>query len=303
VPVTARGAHAAQRREPWEAGESGIATWVVSRNEPVLIHDMRADPRAIELGGHASREGSLIAVPLIGPDGAAGVLTLERFSADRQFDDEEFELVKLFAAQVSIALRNAEVHRAVEIRARTDDLTGLLNHGTFKDWLGRSVAARDAFGLVMIDLDEFKQVNDALGHQAGDRLLVEIGQAIQGAARDTDAVFRYGGDEYVVILPRTEVGGAISVAERIQAAIASVGAAGSDWHGEGVEVSASIGLATFPEDGAHAGDVLLAADRACFVAKRGGRGRIATADEGLSLAAEFTLSVPTPVDPPTVLSA
>jgi diguanylate cyclase (GGDEF)-like protein/excisionase family DNA binding protein len=302
VPVTARGAHAGQYLEPGGSGERRISTWVVEHNEPVHIRDDRGDPRVGEGRGDTGDpppEASLIAVPLIGPDGAAGVLTLERLDTNRQFDDEEFELVKLFAAQVSIALRNAEVHRAVEIRARTDNLTGLLNHGTFKDWLGRSIVSRDPFGLVMIDLDDFKHVNDALGHQAGDRLLVEIGQAIQGAARETDAVFRYGGDEYVVILPRTDVDGATGVAERIQAAILTVGGSGTAWGAGGVQVSASIGLATFPEDGVHAEDVLLAADRACFVAKRGGRGRIATADEGLALAAEFTLSVPTPVDPPT----
>ncbi len=74
-------------------------------------------------------------VPLIGPKGAAGVLTLERLGTEDPFDQREFELVQLFAAQVSIALRNAESFQAAEVRARTDDLTGLLNHGTFKDWL------------------------------------------------------------------------------------------------------------------------------------------------------------------------
>ena len=168
------------------------------------------------------------------------------------------------------------------MRARTDDLTGLLNHGTFKDWLGRSVVARDPFGLVMIDLDEFKTVNDSLGHQAGDRLLREIADAILAAARETDAVFRYGGDEFVVILPRTDAEGLMAAAERILQAAESVGGKGSAWHAEGVRVGASIGTAFFPDDGETPEDVLLAADRACFVAKRRGRGHVATASEGLA---------------------
>jgi len=298
-PLTARGVHAAAYLEPWEPGETGIATWVVDHNEPVLIADESTDPRVNHFRELGAVDGSLIVVPLLGPNGAAGVLTLERLGTEDPFDEEEFELVKLFAAQVSIALRNAESYQAAEVRARTDDLTGLLNQGTFKRWLARSVEAGDPFGLVMIDLDEFKRVNDTLGHQAGDRLLREIAGAILGAARETDAVFRYGGDEFVVILPRSDVQGLDAVAERIRVAVAGVGGEGSRWDAGGVPIAASIGTASFPVDGETAEDILLAADRACFVAKRRGRGRVATASEGRALAREFTLSEPTPVDPPT----
>ena len=305
IPLTARGIHADEYLQPWEPGETGIATWVVEHNEPVLIRDERHDARVNHFRGlgEEAQDGSLIVVPLLGPTGAAGVLTLERLGVGKVFGDDEFELVKLFAAQVSIALKNAEIHRAVEIRARTDDLTGLLNHGTFEDWLARSVAGADPTSLVMIDLDGFKLVNDALGHQAGDRLLREIAKAIVAAARESDHVFRYGGDEFAVLLPRTESAAALQVAERIRAAIDRVGQAGSAWQRGGLQVSASIGIATYPRDGMTADAVLLGADRACFVAKRAGRGLIATADEGMLLAGEFTLQEPTPVDPPTVTLA
>ena len=299
-PLTARGVYAAHYLAPWEPGETGIATWVVEHNEPVLIEDQRDDPRVNHFLETGAIDGSLIVVPLIGPRGAAGVLTLERLGTEDPFDQREFELVQLFAAQVSIALRNAESFQAAEVRARTDDLTGLLNHGAFNDWLAQSVAAGEAFGVVMIDLDEFKSINDALGHQVGDRALREIARAILGAARDSDAVFRYGGDEFAVLLPRSDAFGVAGVAERIRVAVEAVGGPGTTWAAEGVRLSASIGTAAFPLDGADAEAILLAADRACFVAKRRGRGRIATALEGVSLAAEFTLSEPTPVDPPLV---
>lgn len=299
IPLHARGRHAAHYLEPWEPGETGIATWVVEHNEPVHITDERTDPRVNHFAAADSMDGSLIVVPLLGPHGAAGVLTLERLGAGARFDDEEFELVKLFAAQVSIALRNAETMHAIEVRAQTDALTGLLNHGTFKDRLLRAVTAGDPFSMVMIDLDQFKDVNDHYGHQAGDRLLGEIARAIVTAARDSDAVFRYGGDEFAVLLPNTEGAAARGVADRIRASIEATGAPGTVWHAGGQRVTTSVGIASFPGDGATAESVLLAADRACFVAKRSGRGRIATAEEGLALAAEFTLSEPTPVDPPT----
>jgi diguanylate cyclase (GGDEF)-like protein/excisionase family DNA binding protein len=303
VPLTARGVHAEEYLAPWEPGETGIATWVVEHNEPVLIEDEFTDDRVNHFRTTGELDGSLIVVPLIGPQGAAGVLTLERLGREQPFDVLEFDLVKLFAAQVSIALRNAEIFQAAEVRARTDDLTSLLNHGTFKDWLSRSVAAHEPFGLVMIDLDDFKTVNDRLGHQAGDRLLREIAGAIRQAARETDAVFRYGGDEFVVILPRTDAPGLAAAADRVLQAVAAVGGPGSGWGADGVRVGASIGTAYFPEDGDSPEDVLLAADRACFVAKRRGRGRVATAEEGRALASEFELSEPTPVDPPTVSAA
>ncbi len=303
IPTMARGIHAPEYLTPWEPGESGIATWVVEHNAPVLVEDERTDPRVNRFRSMGLADGTLIVVPLIGPRGAVGVLTIERLGAGAAFDEQEFDLVKLFAAQASIALRNAEVYEAAEDRARTDTLTGLLNHGTFKERLGRNVAAGTAFGLVMIDLDEFKAVNDRLGHQAGDRLLREIATAIAGAARETDTVFRYGGDEFTVLLATGDPAGLGAAAERILGAIAAGGATGTAWRRDGVRVSASIGTASFPADGASAEAMLLAADRACIVAKRSGRGRIATADEGLVLAGELALSEPTPVDPPSLPAA
>ena len=287
TPLTARGVHAAFYLEAWEPGETGVATWVLEHNEPVLIGDEQADTRVNhfrdELG---TVEGSLIVVPLRGRGGAIGVLTIERLGKANTFSAEEFELVQLFAAQVSIALQNAEVFQAVEIRARTDDLTGLLNHGTFQEWLDRSVRESPSFSLIMLDLDDFRHVNNDLGHQAGDKLLRRIADGLVRAGRETDLVFRYGGDEFAFILPHTDAAGALQVAERARQAVLATKA----------HVSASVGVATFPADGVTATDVLLAADRACYVAKRGGRDRIVTAAEGLALAAELSLQAPTPVD-------
>ncbi|HET9344251.1 MAG TPA: diguanylate cyclase [Candidatus Limnocylindrales bacterium] len=298
TPLTARGIHAAQYMEPWAPGEEGLATWVVANNEPAIVLDERNDPRVNHFRADAM-DGSLICVPLRGREGATGVLTLERLGLEHRYTMDEFELVALFAAQVSIALQNAEVHRAVEIRAQTDDLTGLLNHGTFQAWLRRSVEARESFSLIMLDLDDFKAVNDFLGHQAGDRLLSEIAGAIVAAGRDSDNVFRYGGDEFALILPGTDATSALAVAERVRSAVHAIGGEGTSWAEAAMAVSVSIGLATFPRDGLTAESILLAADRACFVAKRKGPGLIATADEGLARAKEFSLQEPTPVDPPT----
>lgn len=298
-PLTARGINQEEYLEPWAAGEQGIAPWVVEHNEPVLIEDQRRDPRVNPFRG--SLDGSLIVVPLVGPQSAVGVLTLERLGRERPFTSEEFDLVKLFAGQVSIALRNAEEFQSAEVRAATDGLTGLLNHLAFKQQLARRVAAGEPFGLVMIDLDEFSSFNETPElHQDGDRVLREIASAIGSAARETDAVFRYGGDEFAVLLPRSDPEGLAQVAGRIESAIRAVGATGTRWHELGLKVSASIGTASYPVDGSSADDVLLAADRACRVAKLQGRDQVCTAAEGLALAG-YTLSQPTPVDEPTIV--
>lgn len=285
TPLTARGVHADFFLEPWEPDETGVATWVLEHDEPVYVRDAADDPRVNHRDG-ISQDGSLIVVPLRSRGGAIGVLTLERIGIGNTFTYDEYELVQLFAAQVSIALQNAEVFHAVQIRARTDGLTGLLNHVTFEEWLDRMTREGAPFSLIMLDLDDFREVNNRRGHQAGDDVLRAIGARLIRAGRDTDLVFRYGGDEFAYLLPRTDVAGGLLAAERARQAVRGV---------EGA-VTASVGVATFPGDGATAAEILLAADRACFVAKRDGRDRVATAVEGLALAAEFSPHAPTPVD-------
>ena len=295
VPVMAKGADAAEYMQPWLPGETGLATWVVEHNEPVLLHDQFDDPRVFHLTA-GPVHGGLICLPLRGRSGAIGILTLERVGEGRSFSEQEFELAKLFAAQVSIAVQNAETHGAIARQAETDDLTGLGNHRSFRRALEDAVAAGEPFSLMMVDLDRFKLVNDNFGHQAGNEFLRKIARAIVGASRESDAVFRYGGDEFAVMLPRTDAAHVTPVADRIRRALADTAGPASGIRRAGSHVDASAGVATFPADGATPDAILLAADRACFVAKRAGGGRVITATEGLGLEGEFTLQVPTPID-------
>ena len=295
-PILARGVHAADYLEPWGPGEEGLATWVLAHGEPQLVRDELADPRIRQLASIGPVEGSLICAPLRGLDGALGVVSMERLGADDRFDEEDLELVQLFAGQVSIALRNAAAFRMKEIEAQTDQVTGLFNAGTFRAWLDQPAGLDDRFGLLMLDLDNFRDVNETMGHEAGTELLRRVAGIITKASRDSDRVYRYGGDEFAVLVPTQDPAGAMAVACRVRD---SLRALSSEWalHDGRPLVSASIGVATYPADGATRGEILLAADRACFVAKRRGRDQVATAAEGLALAADFTLSEPTPMDP------
>jgi diguanylate cyclase (GGDEF)-like protein/excisionase family DNA binding protein len=294
-PVVARGVDAEYYMQPWAPGETGIATWVLEHNEAVRIEDQFDDER-VAAGPGGPQHGSLICAPLRGREAPIGVLTIERIGEGRVFTDDEFELVQLFAAQAAIALQNAEVHLDVRRRAQTDVLTGLLNHGTFGQHMDSLIAAAEPFSLVMLDLDHFKPVNDLMGHQAGNLLLRQVADAIVAASRDSDRVFRYGGDEFAVLLPRTAGDQVAPIAERMRAAVKNVVGAGSAWRGRARALEASAGTASFPADGETPEEVLLAADRALFVAKRSGGARVASASEGTVLAGEFTLQEPTPID-------
>ena len=296
--LTERGVRPAGRAGTASSRGDTLAAWVIEHGDAQLSPRPAGGQEPAGAPGPEAGAGSLIVAPLRGRDGVTGVLILERHDAADSFTDEEFELVKLFAAQVSIALQNAEVHHAVEIRAQTDDLTGLLNQGTFQEWLRRSVLDGGPFSLIMLDLDEFKAVNDQMGHTAGDEMLRRLARAIVGAGRESDRVFRYGGDEFTLLLPGTDAAGACRVAKRIRAALGAVRLR-SGRRTAGLTMTASVGIATFPADGTTAPAVLIAADRACYVAKRGGGNRVARAPEGLALAAEFSLQEPTPVDRPS----
>jgi diguanylate cyclase (GGDEF)-like protein len=174
---------------------------------------------------------------------------------------------------VAIALRNAVQHQAVELRAQTDALTGLKNHGTFQERLDRWVGSGRPFSLLIVDMDGFKSFNDEHGHHAGNQLLREIGATFVRACRDSDEIFRYGGDEFAIILPGSETPGALEVAGRIGRAVRELSADTAT----GSRISCSVGVASWPADATDRDGLIVAADRACYAAKAGGRDRAAAA--------------------------
>jgi diguanylate cyclase (GGDEF)-like protein len=282
-PLLARGvgAKAFMTRRVPDSGE------VVS--EVLATGEARSVNRASRPGSRVEA-AALILAPLRGPDRVIGLLHLKRLGESARFEPREFDLVRLFAAHVSIALQNALAHKAVELRAQTDALTGLRNHGTFRDDLRSAVRSQLPSALLMLDLDDFKAFNDRHGHEAGNVLLKGIADAIRGACRETDRVYRYGGDEFCILLPGAGLDDALEVAERVRRAIRGVRG-----DGQRADVRCSVGLATWPQDGPTRDDLLLAADRALYAAKRSGRDRVGTAADGLALAAEF-VAPRTPVD-------
>ncbi|MDQ3491799.1 MAG: GAF domain-containing protein [Chloroflexota bacterium] len=273
-PILARGADSAHYFDRTLSDDEGVSGWILQHGEAQLVPDQLTDPRVAHFEALGPQAGALIVAPLRARDRVSGLVTLERLGPDAAFTEEEFELVQLFSGHVSIALQNAQAHRAVEIRAQTDALTGLKNHGTFVEYLTMATERKTPFSLLLIDLDDFKSFNDRRGHEAGNQLLAGIGAVLRGSCRDSDEVFRYGGDEFAMVLPNSDIAGAAAVAEKVRRAVADVRTPGSRRRSG---VTCSIGVATFPADGQDRRSLMVAADRACYAAKHGGRNRIATA--------------------------
>jgi len=290
-PIFARGVHAAEYMAAQIADDQGVGGHVLRAGEAQLVQDELTDPRVAHFESLGPRPGALIVAPLRSGERVQGILTIERLGDAAHFSEEEFELVKLFAAHVSIALRNAAAHRAVEIRAETDLLTGLWNHGALTEQINALVDSGTRFAMLMVDLDYFKHYNDKFGHQAGNVMLQRVARLLLASCRASDRVFRFGGDEFALLLPGTGLTGARAVAEKVHGAIASI----SD-RGESVDLTCSVGIAVHPKDGRDGASIILAADRACYAGKRAGRNRIATAAEGLALAAEFRPTEPMPLE-------
>ena len=251
----------------------GITGWVVAHGTAECVNDTLKDPRAFTISGTPREAEALIVVPLLVGGEVAGTLNVGRMGEEEaHFSAGEFELARLFAGQASIAFRNAETLRAVATRAETDALTGLRNRGAFDDRLAALMGdpGVQPLVLVMLDLDGFKRYNDVHGHPAGDALLQAAGRAITASVRDGDLCFRYGGDEFALLLPGTDEVSARQIAERVRLAIAAVGSSGA------TGVTASVGLGSAPRD-AQAADALVAAtDSALYRAKGSGGDRVET---------------------------
>jgi diguanylate cyclase (GGDEF)-like protein/excisionase family DNA binding protein len=278
LPVLARERHAEQVSRYIIPFGRGLMGWAVEHGQPILANDALADPRALQIPGTPTEPEALAVVPLLSEGVAIGALNVSRVGGPEvHFSDSDFELVKLFAAQASIALRNADTHDAMRQQADTDALTGLGNHGAFQRELARAIDAAEGEGragrvtVLMMDLDNFKAYNDRYGHPAGDTLLHRAATAIYGAARASDRVYRYGGDEFAMILPGATAAHATKLGERVRRAVVAL------TEDDTSRVAITLGVACLPDDADDRAGLIAAADTALYYGKHAGGDRVVRA--------------------------
>jgi diguanylate cyclase (GGDEF)-like protein len=254
----------------------GITGWAFARGQPYRCADTDSHPAAATIPGTERVPESQLAVPLVAGDYRLGMIDLWRNGLDA-FSEEDLERCALLGFITAAALRNAQMYVDLERRALTDALTGLFNIRWWRDMSSRlmsqSLRTGAGIGILLMDLDNFKQVNDRAGHAAGDSVLRAVAKAVRGVIRDSDYAVRYGGEEFLVILTNSSTEGAQRVAEALHEAVAEVRAPTSDLR----RVTASIGVAALPDHGQALDDVVQAADLAMYQAKREGRDRIVVA--------------------------
>jgi diguanylate cyclase (GGDEF)-like protein len=192
------------------------------------------------------------------------------------FQSDEIEVLMTFAHFSAGALDNAELHARTAALAATDALTGLFNRRVFDVRLAEEVQRTRRFGqffsLLLLDIDHFKRINDRHGHMFGDQVLRRLADVLRAQMREVDVVARFGGEEFVVVLPGTDATGAQQMAERLRASIAATDFAFGEQ--APVPVTVSVGTASFPEDAASGADLLAHADVALYQAKANGRNRV-----------------------------
>jgi diguanylate cyclase (GGDEF)-like protein len=258
----------------------GIAGRVARNGFPLLVTDIEKDGRTAILNRPRFRTKSFLSVPLKLKGQTVGVLNLADKESGAAFSEADLELLTAFADHAAAMLeRTAALERTslLEELAVTDPLTGLYNRRFLErrldEELNRSRRQKLAFSVILIDLDHFKLFNDRGGHLAGDQALKRAADLLRASAREMDIVARYGGEEFCIVLPATSKKESILVAERIRRAIEREPFPHEAELPEG-RLTASLGVAAFPEDGSDAAALLGAADLALYQAKGDGRNRI-----------------------------
>ncbi len=268
----------------WGAGEKmplkGTGTeWVVKHKKALFEPDLKKKKRFWTGEEHLKRGiRSVVYLPLLVRGQAIGSLIIASRKPNA-YTPGQVHLLERLASQIAMPVENSRLYARAEQRARIDELTNLFNRRHFderiKQEIERHARYRGMLSLVLLDLDFFKAYNDTQGHTAGDKILELIGKLINKTIRNTDLAFRYGGDEFAIILPQSATNDALVVAERVRGRIAS------EMSKRDIRISASLGLASWPSDGVATNELINAADRALYYAKETGGNRTCIASKML----------------------
>jgi len=259
----------------------GVAGWVAQHCKSLVVADVTKDPRFYSGVDKKTKftTKSILCVPMKIRDKITGVVEVINKIGGETFTEDDLEVFENLVAHITISLENANMYSKMEQASLTDDLTKLYNirycNQYLDDYLAKGSRERGELSLIFLDIDYFKLVDDNFGHLVGSETLKLLGERIKKCIRDKDVAVRYGGDEYIVILPGTDKDTAAIIAERIRLEVTY-----EPFHApknRTFHISVTLGVATFPEDAANRDDLIGKADRAMYEGKATGRNKVVLA--------------------------
>lgn len=260
---------------------SPLVEWLLRQGKPLFRQGLDyfpefSDLQAEEIDGINKAEIEIFA-PLINRGNMVGILALARKEPAAAYDMSDIDLISELTHGIAVAIENAQLHARIEKLAITDMVTEVYNRRHFDERLAEEISRHTRYGggfaLALLDLDRFKDYNDTYGHRVGDELLRQVAQSAKESVRSADLVFRYGGDEFALLLPETTAIEARLVCERLQTRVAT------RMQVQGTGLTLTLGIAAWPGDGATPGEIVRAADDALYQAKRSGGNRISLFSE------------------------
>jgi len=261
----------------------GAAGWVAKRGKPLMLANLQKEQRfngGSDFALHPNPK-SILCVPIVNKKKTIGVLEMIN-KLDRQpFESKDLDLLLKLVDQAAIAIERSSLYQKMADLAITDDLTKLFNFRYLEQFLGNEIRRCQRYGLkvslIFMDLDYFKVVNDTHGHLMGSQVLIEVGKILLDSLRNVDIVARYGGDEFVAVLPATDVETAFQITQRIHERFHKY----EFLKKEGIlmQLTASFGIAGFPQHAKDEKGLIRLADHAMYKAKGMGRDRICMADK------------------------
>ncbi len=268
--------------EPLPLDGDLVSRTVLETGQPLVeqLSDPRLDPASraeMEEWG----EKSCLTVPMQSVEGPTGILAFWDSACEHDYTDDEIALATALGELAGEAVRSAKLLRRLRRLSETDSLTGLANHRMIHTFLDREQARAQRYGthfsLAMLDIDGFKLLNDTYGHPGGDVVLRQVAGLLKVNSRGSDVVGRYGGDEFLVLMPETSATAAGAVAEKLRAALAA--APYVTEAGEQIPIHASFGIAAYPQDGEDANALVVMADANLYASKRRGGDAVTGAEE------------------------
>lgn len=261
--------------------DQGITGQAAQSLRQIYVKDVGKDPRYLNYHGQVATRGSFVSSPMVIKGRLVGVLNLHKREADA-FVTSELKLVQAIANQAAMAIDNAQLLERARDLSNTDELTGLANRRHFQEILKREVAqARrfsSSFSILMCDIDHFDHYNSKHGRMRGDAILRQVGQILLNNTRGIDLVCRFGNEEFVVLLPRTNKQGGFAAAEKLRQCILQETFEGARESQPGGQLTVSFGVTEFPVDSKNLYELLNLANRALHAAKEEGRNRSAIWD-------------------------